>query len=152
MKRSALLAAALCFPAAVTACSSAQQETWQVVAIYAEPDLPGNLPADAAGTVNVRLTDTKDTPTFAGTTPCAEVTGTLSQNDDEQVTAIDTVEFGAITNDDSCIGGARHTHNQLAELLKPGTAIAMAKPSEEELRVVLSPDAVNPPSIWLRRL
>lgn len=152
MKRFALLSAACLLPAALTACSSEQHDTWQVVAIYAEPYLPGGLPTDAAGAVNFHLTDEQATPTFAGTTPCAEVTGTLHQNDDEQVTAIDTVEFGTITDDDSCVGGARHTHNQLVELLKPGTKVALSKPSEEELRVVFSPDAVNTPSIWLRRL
>lgn len=152
MKRLALLSAALLLPAALTSCSEAQFPTWQVVAIYAEPDLPGSLPADAAGTVNFHLTDTRDTPYFAGTTPCADITGTIDPIDEQQLNTIGTIEFGAITDDASCIGGARHTHNQLVELLKPGTAFELSKPSKEELRVVLSPDSINPPSIWLRRL
>lgn len=50
--------------------------TWQVVGVYTDASLPGELPADAAGKANFQIRGN----TIRGTTPCAAVEGSLDTN------------------------------------------------------------------------
>ena len=49
-------ALALAFPLLLVACGAPAGDTWQVVAVYTDPSLPGDLPPDAAGRAAVTVT------------------------------------------------------------------------------------------------
>lgn len=137
---SALAAAAL----ALSACAS-QEDIWQVVAIYTDPAVPGDLPPDAHGTANFSITD----GTVRGFTPCARVTAQVNQHD-EQLT-ITSIEMQPRTDTD-CTGGKRRTHEQLSALLAPGSLFHVnVYPANAVSLVKADTDEVDAPIITLRK-
>lgn len=139
MKRFAvvLLAAA----AALGGC--AREETWQVVAVYTDPDTPGALPADAAGAVNVAV----DGASFSGSTGCGEMRGNYTLDEGElTVTDVDVPGAGG------CSGGARRTHDQLAGILHDGARFTVRELSDYEVVLTADVDSVEPPAVRLMLL
>ncbi|MCP1388438.1 hypothetical protein M5J20_09630 [Corynebacterium sp. TA-R-1] len=150
----------------------AEPPTWQVVAVYTDPALPGDLPLDAAGKANVQVKQRGDTLDFTGTTPCATLTGqaTVGGATGPAADAPDAATSLALTSitfdapGDTCVGGARHTHDQLTELLQPGATFEVRSLSDTERLLITTPTApatpagtsadvlVDPPSIRLMRL
>lgn len=123
--------------------------TWQVVGVYTDAFLPGELPADAAGKANFQIRG----KTVRGTTPCVAVEGTIekgSENDPDD----DRVTLTAITIEEpqdpgACVGGSRHVHDQLTQLLTPGAQFRVLRPSDGERLLVSTADEqrADPPSI-----
>lgn len=165
----------------------AEPPTWQVVAVYTDPALPGDLPLDAAGKANVQVKQRGDTLDFTGTTPCSSLTGQATVGgaagpaaagpdaagpvaagpDADAPDAATSLALTSITfdaPDDTCVGGARHTHEQLTELLQPGATFEVRSLSDTERLLITTPTApatpagtsadvlVDPPSIRLMRL
>lgn len=121
----------------------AREETWQVVAVYTDPDTPGALPVDAAGAVNVAV----DGSSFHGTTGCAEMSGTYAIDKGVlTVTDVDMPDAGG------CVGGARRTHDQLAGLLSPGARFDVHQLSDYEVVLTAVVEAIEPPSLRLMLL
>ncbi|QYH19251.1 hypothetical protein JKI95_08635 [Corynebacterium aquatimens] len=130
------------------------------MAVYTNPGVPGDLPLDAAGKANVQVNDNQ----FEGTTPCAQVSGQLSREDAPSGDSASPTDLPTVTltsvdlaaPDDTCIGGARYTHDQLASLLVPGATFSVRELSDTERLLVTVPDAaapqLDPPSIRLMRL
>lgn len=143
MTRLAPLAAVLTTALALASCA-APTPTWQVMAIYTDPALPGALPRDAAGKANVAVRG----DTLRGTTPCAQVEGTIAR-DDATVT-LTTITIG---EPEQCAGGSRHTHDQLVDLLSEGAVFSVRELSDtERLLTLAGTDAFDPPSIRLMAL
>lgn len=117
-----LAAAAMIFPLALAGCAGGQ--TWQVVGVYTDPELPGDLPADAAGAVNFGVRGSH----FKGSTGCADVSGTYTEADGRvELSDVKVADPGA------CGGGARHTHDQLAGLLVDGASYTLKRLSDYEV-------------------
>lgn len=150
MEKLAPLAAACALTLGAAACSPPQ--TWQVVGISTDPGLPSSLPADAAGAANFRLRGDR----LKGATPCATVDAKASL--DDATLTLESVELGP--TDDACTGGARHTHDQLAQLLTPGASFQIRETGPTERLLVLSTDnddtdnaaSLNPPSVRVMSL
>lgn len=136
MKRWLVLLPAL----ALVGCASTQ--TWQVVAVYTAPDLPGDVPADAAGRVNFAV----DGTTFTGSTGCADVAGEFAQDGD--TVTLETITVGDVGE---CTGGTRHIHEQLVPLLTQGATFTRRDLSEYEV-MLTGDNTVDPPSIRLMLL
>lgn len=127
--------------------------TWQVVGVYTDAFLPGELPADAAGKANFQTRG----KTVRGTTPCAAVEGTIEKDpekDPEKSSDDDRVTLTAITIEElqdpgACVGGSRHVHDQLTQLLTPGAQFRVLRPSDGERLLVSTADEqrADPPSI-----
>lgn len=133
MKRLAVAAALL--PFTLAGCASGQ--TWQVVGLYTDPALPGDLPADVAGAVNFDVRDSR----FAGETGCAAISGEFT--DVEGGIEFTNVE---VAGPGDCSGGARHTHEQLAGLMVDGAAFDVRRMSEYEVLLTQRTDAHEPGS------
>ncbi|MDY5785287.1 hypothetical protein [Corynebacterium sp.] len=145
--------AALC--AGLTACANTNENpdsgaldglagpTWQVVAIYTDPDQPGALPPDAAG----RAALTFGSSSMNGSTGCAPVRSAISASGDRL--RLDEVE---IDIPDTCVGGARHVHDTLTELLAPGSEFAVRRFGDTEAVLTRVGDEIDPPSIRVMSL
>lgn len=148
MKKLAPLAAACALALGAAACSSPQ--TWQVVGVSTDPGLPSALPADAAGAANFRLRGDH----LRGATPCATVDARASLEGANLT--LESVELGP--TDDTCTGGARHTHDQLAQLLTPGASFQIHETGPTERLLVLhtgggdGTEGLNPPSVRVMSL
>ena len=128
----------------LTACA-AQDDIWQVVAIYTDPAVPGDLPPDAHGTANFTVSGSK----VRGTTPCARVAAEVNQQD-EQLT-IESIEMHPRTDVD-CVGGKLRTHEQLSALLTPGSLFNVnVYPANAISLVKADSGAVDAPIITLRK-
>lgn len=148
MKRAAHLAVIVALSCGLSGCGGFfSPGTWQVVGVYTDASLPGELPADAAGKANFQIRGN----TIRGTTPCAAVEGTLekdTQNDADQVT-LHTVTLEPPQEPGACAGGSRHVHDQLTQLLTPGAQFRIIRPSETERLLISAADEprADPPSI-----
>ena len=141
----ALYALAAAAALTLSACG-AKEDIWQVTAVYTDPSVPGDLPADAHGSANFSLSGS----TVHGTTPCALVTAQVTL-EDEQV-SIDSVDMRPRGGVD-CTGGRLHTHEQLASLLEPGLLFDVnVHPNSRLSLVKVDPDVVDTPIITLRKL
>ena len=107
-----LLALAACAPA----------PTWQLVSLRTSEDQP----ATEASIAHVRIDDQR----FSGTTGCADVSGSFEGED--------TITLEKITLGDpgDCAGWARHTHEQLEQLLTENTTFQVSRPADFEMILV----------------
>lgn len=148
MKRAVQLAVIIALSCGLSGCGGFfGTSTWQIVGVYTDASLPGELPADAAGKANFQIRGN----TIRGTTPCAAVEGSLdtnTKNDSDQVT-LHTVTVEQPPEPDACVGGSRHVHDQLTQLLTPGAQFRIIRPSETERLLVSMADEprADPPSI-----
>ena len=116
MKRAVAIAPLL----ALAACAPAP--TWQLVSLRTSEDQP----ATEASIAHVRIDDQR----FTGTTGCADVSGSFEGQD--------TITLENITLGDpgDCSGWARHTHDQLAQLLTENTTFQVSHPADFEMILV----------------
>jgi len=83
-------------------------------------------PATEASIARVRIDDQR----FTGTTGCSDVSGSFEGED--------TITLENITLGDpgDCSGWARHTHDQLAQLLTENTTFQVSHPADFEMILV----------------
>ena len=105
---------------ALAACAPAP--TWQVVSLRTSEDQP----ATEASVARVRIDDQR----FTGTTGCADVSGSFEGEDTI------TLENIALGDPGDCAGWARHTHDQLTQLLTEGTSFQVSHPADFEMILV----------------
>ena len=116
MKRAVAIAPLL----ALAACAPAP--TWQVVSLRTSEDQP----ATEASIARVRIDDQR----FTGTTGCADVSGSFEGEDTITLTDLKLSDPG------DCSGWARHTHDQLTQLLTEGTSFQVSHPADFEMILV----------------
>lgn len=117
----------------LAACASPQQ--WHVVGVYTDPDAP--VPRNTGG---ASFTFTEDS--FEGTTGCAKASGDF----DDTVT-LHNVQVG---DPGDCSGWARHTHDQLAQLLHDDTTFTVTRPTDNDLVLTLDTGTLDAPAVKLR--
>ena len=105
---------------ALAACAPAP--TWQVVSLRTSEDQP----ATEASVARVRIDDQR----FSGTTGCADVSGSFEGEDTITLTDLKLSDPG------DCSGWARHTHDQLTQLLTEGTSFQVSHPADFEMILV----------------
>ena len=105
---------------ALAACAPAP--TWQVVSLRTSEDQP----ATEASVARVRI----DGQRFTGTTGCGDVSGSFEGEDTI------TLENIALGDPGDCSGWARHTHDQLTQLLTEGTSFQVSHPADFEMILV----------------
>ena len=105
---------------ALAACAPAP--TWQVVSLRTSEDQP----ATEASIARVRIDDQR----FTGTTGCADVSGSFEGEDTITLTDLKLSDPG------DCSGWARHTHDQLTQLLTEGTSFQVSHPADFEMILV----------------
>ena len=116
MKRAVAIAPLL----ALAACAPAP--TWQVVSLRTSEDQP----ATEASIARVRIDDQR----FTGTTGCSDVSGSF---EGESEITLENITLG---DPGDCSGWARHTHDQLAQLLTEDTTFHVCHPADFELILV----------------
>ena len=107
-----LLALAACAPA----------PTWQVVSVRTSE----GQPATETSLARVRIDDQR----FSGTTGCADVSGSFEGESDITLSDVRVGDPGG------CSGWARHTHDQLADLIVNDAAFRVSRPADFELVLV----------------
>lgn len=105
---------------ALAACAPAP--TWQVVSLRTSEDQP----ATEASVARVRIDDQR----FTGTTGCSDVSGSFEGEDTITLTDLKLSDPG------DCSGWARHTHDQLTQLLTEGTSFQVSHPADFEMILV----------------
>ena len=105
---------------ALAACAPAP--TWQVVSLRTSEDQP----ATETSVARLRIDDQR----FTGTTGCADVSGSFEGEDTI------TLENIALGDPGDCAGWARHTHDQLTQLLTEGTSFQVSHPADFEMILV----------------
>lgn len=147
--RRRLAAAAVAFALALGGCAGAGSteplggKTWQVVALHTAPEVPGELPADAAGKVTLWL----DGADLAATTGCAPLRATVDA-EPGRIT-LGEVDVGAAGD---CIGGSRYVHDALTRMLAPGAQLDVRELNEGEATLTEAGDALDRPSIRVMAL
>lgn len=146
MKRAWIPAVAVC---AVAACTPADthplaDRTWEIIAVYTDPDMPGDVPADAAG----RAALTFGRNSLTARTACAPLQARASVAADS--VRLERVKVGSL--DDACAGGSRRLHEQLVGLLVEGAEFDVRHVGEtegepKEIMLTLRSDAIDPPTI-----
>lgn len=138
--------------AAATGCAAAGDDgvaaslagpTWQIVGVYTDPNLPGDLPGDAAGTASL----TFGARSMKGQTSCAPLRATITAEGTHL--RLDEVEIDDAGN---CTGGARHTHDQLAGILTPGASFEVRRYGDAEALLTSNRGELNSPSIRVMTL
>lgn len=137
-------AVALALPLALAACGAPSGDTWQVVAVYTDPSLPGDLPPEAAGRAAVTVSGDE----FEGFTGCAPFSGSLSRGPEE----LSLIDVSVSPAPDTCTPGARHVHDQLAGLLGEGAVFGLRRLSEYEVLLTLRVDQLDAPSVRMMSL
>ena len=137
--------AALCL-LPLTACSAEPDHvlggrTWEVTAVYTDPDTPGAVPVDAAGRAIVVF----GAESLTARTACAPLQAGASIDDD--VVRLKGVRVGDVRED--CIGGSRRIHDQLTELLTEGAEFDVAHLTDDVITLKLRDDALDRPTIKL---
>ena len=115
--------------------------TWEVTAVYTDPDVPGAVPADAAGRALVVF----GAESLTARTACAPLQAGASIDDD--VVRLEGVRVGDVRED--CIGGSRRIHDQLTELLTEGAEFDVAHLTDDVITLKLRSDALDRPTIKL---
>lgn len=128
--------------------STLRGPAWQVVAIYTDPEVPGELPAAAAGTAHLAFGGASIT----GTTGCAALQGSVEFSDEGESVSADRASQVRITGisydkQGDCTGELLYTHEQLQAILSPGATLDIQHVGPREVVLTLEGDAVNPPAI-----
>lgn len=105
---------------ALAACAPAP--TWQLVSLRTSEDQP----ATETSVARVRIDDQR----FTGTTGCADVSGSF---EGEDTITLENIELG---DPGDCSGWARHTHDQLEQLLTENTTFQVSRPADFEMILV----------------
>lgn len=105
---------------AVSAC--APQPAWHVVSVRTAEDQP----ATETSVASVRI----DAQRFTGTTGCADVSGSFEGDDTITLQDIQVGDPG------DCSGWARHTHDQITNLITENTTLQVSRPADYELILV----------------
>ncbi|AWB84635.1 hypothetical protein [Corynebacterium liangguodongii] len=150
--RRAPIALALAASLALPGCGSDAQDspligqTWQVVAVHTDPLWPGELPADAAGKAELRVSGSS----LRATTGCAPLRARVERGDqDPDRLTLHEVELGEVG---ACDGGSRHVHDQLTGLLTEGAQFDVRMFGEREATLTVVGDAVDRASIRVMAL
>lgn len=144
MKR---LAVALCLlPAALAACSPEPDHvlagrTWEVTAVYTDPDMPGAVPIDAAGRALIVF----GAESLTARTACAPLQAGAEIHDD--TLRLKGVRIGE--TDADCIGGSRRVHEQLTGLLTEGSEFDITHLTDDVITLKLRSHALDRPTIKL---
>lgn len=138
-------AAALCL-LPLAACAPAPDHvlagrTWEVTAVYTDPDTPGAVPADAAGRALVVF----GAESLTARTACAPLQAGADISDGE--VRLKGVRVGDVRED--CIGGSRRVHDQLTGLLTEGAEFDVAHLTDDVITLKLRSDALDRPTIKL---
>ncbi|MCQ4619199.1 hypothetical protein KBX10_08950 [Corynebacterium sp. CCUG 59401] len=147
MKRGAA-AIAVAAAAALAGCSAPTHPlagtTWEIVAVYTDPDFPGDVPLDAAG----RAVIVFGRESLTARTGCAPLQAGASISDsDVQLRGVTTGKL-----DSDCAGGSRRLHTQLSEILVPDAEFDLRRYGEDEITLTARRGDeidLNPPTIRL---
>lgn len=115
--------------------------TWEVTAVYTDPDTPGAVPADAAGRALVVF----GAESLTARTACAPLQAGADISDGE--VRLKGVRVGDVRED--CIGGSRRVHDQLTGLLTKGAEFDVAHLTDDVITLKLRSDALDRPTIKL---
>ena len=115
--------------------------TWEVTAVYTDPNVPGAVPADAAGRALVVF----GAESLTARTACAPLQAGASIDDD--VVRLKGVRVGDIRED--CIGGSRRVHDQLTGLLTEGAEFDVTHLTDDVITLKLRSDVLDRPTIKL---
>lgn len=115
--------------------------TWEVTAVYTDPNVPGAVPADAAGRALVVF----GAESLTARTACAPLQAGASI--DDGVVRLKGVRVGDVRED--CIGGSRRVHDQLTELLTEGAEFDVTHLTDDVITLKLRSDALDRPTIKL---
>lgn len=115
--------------------------TWEVTAVYTDPNVPGAVPADAAGRALVVF----GAESLTARTACAPLQAGASI--DDGVVQLKGVRVGDIRED--CIGGSRRVHDQLTGLLTEGAEFDITHLTDDVITLKLRSDALDRPTIKL---
>ena len=147
MRRTAA-AIAVAAAAALAGCSAPTHPlagtTWEIVALYTDPDVPGDVPLDAAG----RAVIVFGRESLTARTGCAPLQAGASISDsDVQLRGVTTGKL-----DSDCAGGSRRLHTQLSEILVPDAEFDLRRYGEDEITLTARRGHgidLNPPTIRL---
>lgn len=115
--------------------------TWEVTAVYTDPDVPGAVPADAAGRALVVF----GAESLTARTACAPLQAGASI--DDGVVQLKGVRVGDVRED--CIGGSRRVHDQLTGLLTEGAEFDVTHLTDDVITLKLRSDVLDRPTIKL---
>lgn len=130
----------------LAACSPAPNHvladrTWEVTAVYTDPDMPGAVPSDAAGRAIIVF----GAESLTARTACAPLQAGADVTDSE--VRLKGVRVGDIRDD--CIGGSRRVHEQLTGLLTEGAEFDVAHLTDDVITLKLRTDSLDRPTIKL---
>lgn len=153
-------AAAAIFAAAVlpglTAAGCAQgtrlaESTWQVTAIYTDPEAPAAVPEPAAGLAVVSF----GASSLTGVSGCSPIQAGARFSDDaanpaspDKATSVELTAVEIAQPADDCIGPARHVHDELVAVLTPGE-FTIDRVGDAELVLTHNRGQVDAPAIRL---
>ncbi|WP_297850829.1 hypothetical protein [uncultured Corynebacterium sp.] len=115
--------------------------TWEVTAIYSDPDTPGAVPSDAAGRALIVF----GAESLNARTACAPLQAGAEINDGQLT--LKGVRVGDVRED--CIGGSRRVHEQLTGLLTEGAEFDIKHLTDDVITLKLRDDALDRPTIKL---
>jgi len=115
--------------------------TWEVTAVYTDPDVPGAVPADAAGRALVVF----GAESLTARTACAPLQAGAEIRDD--TLRLKGVRVGDVRED--CMGGSRRVHDQLTGLLTEGAEFDVTHLTDDVITLKLRSDALDRPTIKL---
>ncbi|WP_296149278.1 hypothetical protein [uncultured Corynebacterium sp.] len=115
--------------------------TWEVTAVYTDPDVPGAVPADAAGRALVVF----GAESLTARTACAPLQAGAEIRDD--TLRLKGVRVGDVRED--CMGGSRRVHDQLTGLLTEGAEFDVTHLTDDVITLKLRRDALDRPTIKL---
>ncbi|MCT1450726.1 hypothetical protein [Corynebacterium sp. p3-SID1194] len=115
--------------------------TWEVTAVYTDPDVPGAVPADAAGRALVVF----GAESLTARTACAPLQAGAEIRDD--TLRLKGVRVGDVRED--CMGGSRRVHDQLTGLLTEGAEFDVTHLADDVITLKLRSDALDRPTIKL---
>lgn len=115
--------------------------TWEVTAVYTDPDVPGAVPADAAGRALVVF----GAESLTARTACAPLQAGASI--DDGVVQLKGVRVGDVRED--CIGGSRRVHDQLTGLLTEGAEFDVTHLTDDVITLKLRSEVLDRPTIKL---
>lgn len=130
----------------LTACSSEPDHvlggrTWEVTAVYVDPETPGAVPGDAAGRALIVF----GAESLTARTACAPLQAGAEIHDD--TLRLKGVRVGDVNDD--CIGGSRRVHEQLTGLLTEGAEFDVAHLTDGVITLKLRSDDLDRPTIKL---
>lgn len=115
--------------------------TWEVTAVYTDPDVPGAVLADAAGRALVVF----GAESLTARTACAPLQAGAEIRDD--TLRLKGVRVGDVRED--CMGGSRRVHDQLTGLLTEGAEFDVTHLTDDVITLKLRSDALDRPTIKL---